>query len=81
MENSAVDDNPNAKAERFIRIAEQRTNKIITAIEILQQLSNKNNYEYTDDQRTRIFRAIRSAVNEADNAFKGVVKDKKRFKF
>ena len=37
-------------------------------------------YEYTDDQRTRIFRAIRSAVNEADNAFKGVVKEKKRFK-
>ena len=80
MENGAVPNNSTAKSDRFIRIAEQRTNKIITAIKILQQLSNKNNYEYTDDQRTRIFRAIRSAVNEADNAFRGVVKEKKRFK-
>ena len=69
-----------AKSTKFVRIAQKRVDGIIRGIEVLQQLSNKNNYEYTDEQRARIFRAIRSAVNEADNAFKGVVNERKRFK-
>ena len=68
------------RSAKFVRIAEKRVHGIIRSIEVLQQLANKNNYDYTDEQRIRIFRAIKSAVSEADNAFKGVVKERKRFK-
>ena len=68
------------KSEKFTRIAEKRVNGILNDIRLLKQLSNKNNYEYTDAQRKRIFSAVRSALNDADEAFKGMSKDRSRFR-
>ena len=68
------------KSERFTRIAEKRVNAILNDIRLLKQLSNINNYEYTDAQRKRIFSAVRSALNDADEAFKGISKDRSRFR-
>lgn len=36
------------KAERFKRVAENRTNKIIEQIRLLGNCANKSNYEYND---------------------------------
>lgn len=51
-----------SKKERFKRIAENRTNKIIDMIDLLGNCSNKNNYEYTDDDIKNIFSAIESSL-------------------
>lgn len=48
----------NSKKERFIKIAENRTNTIINTLRLLGNCSNKNNYEYTDEQVKQIFNAI-----------------------
>ena len=51
-----------SKRERFKRIAENRTNKIINMIDLLGNFSNKNNYEYTDEDIKNIFNAIENSI-------------------
>lgn len=51
-----------SKRERFKRIAENRTNKIIDMIDLLGNCSNKNNYEYTDEDIKSIFSAIENSI-------------------
>jgi len=46
------------KKERFVRIAENRTNKILEQLRLLGNCSNKNNYFYTDEDVKKIFSVI-----------------------
>ena len=50
------------KAERFKRVAENRTNKIIEQIRLLGNCSNRSNYEYSDEDVRKIFSAIESEL-------------------
>ncbi|MBR6504438.1 MAG: hypothetical protein IKT41_01740 [Clostridia bacterium] len=58
-----------SKRERFKRIAENRTNKIINMIDLLGNCSNKNNYEYTDEDIKNIFNAIESSLKMSKMKF------------
>lgn len=58
------------KAENFIRLANKRTNKILEDIDILENLSNKNQYTYTDEQVDKMFSAIEESVKFAKERFK-----------
>lgn len=51
-----------SKRDRFKRIVENRTNKIINMIDLLGNCSNKSNYEYNDDDVKVIFSAIENAT-------------------
>ena len=53
----------NEKEERFVRIAENRTNKVINMIRLLGNCANKNNYQYTNEQVDRIFKAIEKELD------------------
>lgn len=64
------------KKERFRRIAEKRTNVIIDTIRLLGNCSNKNNYDYSDEQVKQIFSAIDSELKSAKMKF-----EKKESKF
>ncbi|MBE6154862.1 MAG: hypothetical protein E7163_04755 [Firmicutes bacterium] len=68
----------NEKEERFIRIAEKRTNKILEQIRLLSNCSNKNNYSYDDQQVDKIFKAIEK---ELDLAKKKYIMNKDKNKF
>jgi murein L,D-transpeptidase YafK len=57
------------KRERFVRIAESRTNKILNMIKILGNCSNKSSYEYTDKDVDKIFNAIELELREAKKRF------------
>lgn len=46
------------KREKFVRIAEARTNKIISMIQLLGNCSSQSSYEYTDKDVSDIFCAI-----------------------
>ncbi|OZT13658.1 hypothetical protein CHN50_03530 [Priestia aryabhattai] len=46
------------KSERFIRVAEARTNKIIALMELLGNCANRNNYEYTDQEVATIMKTL-----------------------
>lgn len=58
-----------SKRDRFKRIAENRTNKIINMIDLLGNCSNKNNYEYTDEDIKNIFNAIESSLKMSKMKF------------
>ena len=65
------------KAENFKRIAEARTNKIIKAISLLGNLSNKSYYEYTPEQINAIFDAIQEELDLQRSHFNKEEKKKK----
>lgn len=67
------------KRERFVRIAEARTNKILDMLRLLGNCSNKSNYEYDDEDIKQIFSAIDKEVKAAKNAFMGVETKEERF--
>ncbi len=59
------------KNERFKRLAEKRTRKVLNEIRVLSNLSNKGLYEYTPEQLRKIFGVIRDALIKAEARFKG----------
>ena len=62
------------KKENFKRVAENRTNKIISMISLLGNLDNTSFYEYTDEEVEAIFDAIQ---NELDKQHKKLIKKNK----
>ncbi len=66
-----------SKREKFVRLAEARTNKIIDMLKLLGNCSNSNIYEYTKADVDKIFSAIEAAkqgylikTNNEDERFK-----------
>lgn len=68
-----------SKRERFIRIAEARTNKILAMLRLLGNCSSKANYEYTDKDIKQIFGALEKEIRNTKNRFMGI--DTKEEKF
>ncbi len=50
------------KKERFDRISEARKLKILDGIRLLENCSNKSNYEYTNDEIENIFANIEKSL-------------------
>ena len=66
------------KRERFVRIAEARTNKILEMMRLLGNCSSKSNYEYSDEDVKKIFNALEKELKNTKNKFLGVdAKDEK----
>jgi len=70
--------NIETKREKFIRIAEARTNKIIDMVQLLGNCSNVAVYEYTEADINRMFDAIDAEVKAARKKF---VKSEPKTKF
>lgn len=68
---------PEEKSERFKRVAENRTNRIIEMIRLLGNCSNKSNYEYTEEDVRKIFSAIESELKEAKQKYQTKEKGKR----
>ena len=68
-----------SRRERFIRIAEARTNKILTMLRLLGNCSSKANYEYTEKNIRQIFGALEKEIRNTRNRFMGI--DTKEEKF
>lgn len=67
------------KSERFVRIAEARTNKIISMIRLLGNCANKGNYEYSEDDIRKIFSAIEGELKTAKGKFMEAESSEKKF--
>lgn len=58
-----------SKYEKFVRLAEARTNKIIDTLQLLGNCANTTVYEYTQEDVDKIFQAIEFEVREAKKKF------------
>lgn len=61
--------NQESKREKFVRLAEARTNKIIDMIQLLGNCSNQNQYEYTTKDVNKIFAAIQDELDAAKKRY------------
>ena len=57
------------KRDKFVRLAEARTNRIIDTLQLLGNCSNTSAYEYTQQDVDQIFTAIEAEVREAKKKF------------
>ncbi len=67
------------KREKFVRLAEARTNKIIDMIRLLGNCANKSNYDYTDADIQKIFSTIEKELKNTKTKF--TVSDTEEEKF
>ena len=65
------------KRENFIRLAENRTNKILEMVRLLGNLSNTSNYTYTKEDVNKIFNAIEKELAETKKKFDTIGGDDK----
>lgn len=66
------------KGEKFRRIAENRTNRIIDQIRVLGNLSNTSNYEYSMEEVEQIFKTIERELENTKDMF--IFESEKKFK-
>ena len=57
------------RRERFVALAEARTDKAIHAIRLLGNLSNKSNYEYYESDVDQILRALDAELKLVKSRF------------
>ena len=68
------------KRDKFVRLAEARTNKMIDMLQLLSNCSNSNVYDYTQQDVDKIFNAIDAEVKEAKKKF-SKIESKKSTRF
>ena len=66
------------KRDKFIRLAESRTNKVLKEIDLIGNLANKSNYDYTPEDTEKIIKALKRSINNLENKFSN--NTKKEFK-
>lgn len=57
------------RRERFVTLAEARTDKALHAIRLLGNLSNRSNYEYSDSDVTQIIQALEQEIRTMKRRF------------
>lgn len=57
------------KREKFVRLAEGRTQSALEAIRKIGNLSNRRAYEYGDADIKKIIKTLRDATNEVERKF------------
>tara|TARA_Y100000389_G_C17071298_1_gene322107 strand:- start:85 stop:297 length:213 start_codon:yes stop_codon:yes gene_type:complete len=58
-----------SKNNKFKRLANKRVPAAIEKLELVKNLSNTNNYEYSKDEVDKIMKALTSSLNEVKKSF------------
>jgi hypothetical protein len=71
------------RRKRFENVAARRTQKILDYLDSLSNCSNRVNYEYTDEDVKKMFKAIREKVSNCEASYLKEIsrKRKNQFKF
>lgn len=60
---------PVNKRERFQRLGAYRTNEVLKRLRVLGNCANRNAYEYTEDDISKIFSEIEKVVKQIKSKF------------
>lgn len=55
--------------EKFVRLATRRVNNALKSINLLGNLSNRSNYDYTQQDVDKIFRALQAEIASCKKRF------------
>lgn len=67
---------PETRKDRFVRLAERRTQRVLDSLRLIGNLANRSNYEYSDADVKKIFAAIELEVKIAREKFQKSDKDR-----
>jgi len=67
------------KRERFKRLAQARTNRVLKTLKILGNCADKSRYEYMKEDVERVFMAVDRRLNKTKARF-DLPQDKEEFK-
>lgn len=54
---------------KFVRLATSRVSSALKAIQLIGNLSNRSNYDYTDDDVAKIFKALQDELSGCRKKF------------
>lgn len=57
------------KSVKFIELANKRVNRAIKDIQLVGNLANKTNYDYTEEQARKILKALQQEIDILKQAF------------
>ncbi|KTF59563.1 hypothetical protein FJP86_03120 [Bacillus velezensis] len=57
----------NERNKRFKNLAEKRTQKILDTLDLIANLSVRNNYNYSEEEVNEMFGAIENKTSEVKN--------------
>jgi len=57
------------KSAKFIELANKRVNRAIRDLRLVANLSNRQNYEYSDDQGRKIVKVLQAELEGLKRAF------------
>ncbi len=57
------------KREKFVKLAEARTNKALKDIQLVGNLSNRSAYAYSDDDIRKMFKALQDGLEKSKQRF------------
>lgn len=64
-----MEQNQDAKRERFKRLATQRTNVVLKRLKVLGNCANRSAYSYTEEDINKIFSEVERRVRETKAKF------------
>ena len=67
-----------SKQDRFVRIAEARTNKILQTLRLIGNLANRATYDYTPEDVEKIFGAIEIEIEKQKERFSESIEGKRK---
>ena len=70
------------KSDRFRRLAEKRAENALRYINLVGNLANRSNYEYTEEEQRKIITALQDAVRDVASKFRSKSNgERNKFKF
>ncbi len=70
----------NNPRERFLEVAEARTNAVLDKIRVLGHCSNRSLYNYSPEEINKIFKTIEDQLNRTKSKFRAEELRRKKFK-
>jgi hypothetical protein len=68
------------KRKRFVKVSELRVNRVLEYFRLIGNLSNRNNYSYTEDDVLKIRIALQFKLDQTMELFEDRVQRTKLFK-
>ena len=66
------------KSIKFVELANKRVNKTIKDIQLIGNLANKQNYDYTEQQAKQIIKALQEELDEVKQTFTNTITSTKK---
>ncbi len=67
--------------KKFVELANNRVSRALKAIQLIGNLSNRSNYDYTEEDVSKIFKAINEEISASRKRFETASKGKAGPKF